>query len=98
MIESVFFLLALGFGVAGMGLLALSQKQHWNKVLASRPYAVATARALRVFGGVGFGISFALCLMVDPTPLAALVWLMVLTMSALIIAFTLAYWPRWLGD
>lgn len=97
MIDTLFQVVAFSFGIAGMGLLALSQKQHWERVLKPRPYPSAGLRTLRIVAAVGLGMSFALCIMADSPGLATLVWLMVLTVSALIVAFTLAYRPHWLG-
>ena len=54
-------------------------------------------RALRLLGTVGLGASLALCLAVDHASMAALVWVMGLAASALAVAFTLTWRPRWLA-
>jgi len=95
--EGLYLLLALICCIAGMGLLALAMKPHWDQARAPIPYPTARARALRVFGGLALGLSFALCLLADHPSTASLVWLMAVTVSALTVAFTLAYRPRWLG-
>lgn len=96
MIESAFRLLALAFGVGGMALLALAQKARWNQLLAPKPYSNSKARWIRAVGSGALGTALVLCLRTESTPIAVLVWLMGLTGSALIVAFVLAYQPRWL--
>lgn len=97
MADALWLVLAFGFALSGMGLLALTQKPHWDKVQAPRPYIAAAAPRRRALGGIVLAVSLALCLAADPPLLALLVWVMALAVSAAAVAFTLAYRPRWLG-
>ncbi|KAF1691445.1 DUF3325 domain-containing protein [Pseudoxanthomonas koreensis] len=87
---------ALGAGFAGMGWLALAMPAHARQVWGA-PAAPATTRLLRVLGTLGLFASLLLCLAVDHPTMASLVWVMLLAGSALAVAFTLSWRPRWLG-
>jgi len=86
---------ALLVSIASMGWLALSMQVHaeqvWGHSLSAR-----TSRALRWMGSVGVVAVLALCLAVDHATMATLVWVMAVTGSSLLIAFTLSAHPRWL--
>jgi Protein of unknown function (DUF3325) len=88
--------LALGFvcSVSGMAWLALAKQPHWQQVQGSASLPRATSRALHGLGGAALASSLLLCLAVDHASMAVLVWLMYLSASALLVAFTLASRPR----
>ena len=88
---------ALAASVLGMAWLALAMETHWEQVRGTAPLPARTVRALRLLGTVGLGASLALCLAVDHASMAALVWVMGLAASALAVAFTLSWRPRWLA-
>jgi hypothetical protein len=88
---------ALAASVLGMAWLALAMESHWEQVRGTAPLPARTVRALRLLGTVGLGASLALCLAVDHASMAALVWVMGLAASALAVAFTLTWRPRWLA-
>ena len=81
--------------VAGMGWLAVSMPVHaqqaWERIPSS-----ATRRLLRCLGVVGIAAALGLCLTADHASMAVLVWVMASTGAALLVAFTLAWRPRWL--
>jgi hypothetical protein len=97
MAEALFLVLAFAASISGMGLLALALPPHWEQVRAPRPYPAAQARSLRTLGACLLCLSLALCLAADHPSMAPLVWVMSLAASALIVAFALAFRPRWLG-
>lgn len=97
MVEGLLLLLAFTCSVSGMAFLALAMKPHWQQARAPVPYPAAKARTLRALGSAALGLSLGLCLLADHPSLASLVWLMAVTVAALLVAFTLAYRPRWLG-
>ncbi len=97
MAEALFLALAFAASVSGMGFLALAMPPHWEQVRAPAPYPADKARGLRTLGAFSLGLSLAFCLSADHPSMASLVWVMALAASALIIAFTLAFRPRWLG-
>ena len=56
-------------------------------------------RALKALatGTAALAASLGICFRVDHASMAPLVWTMTLTASAMFVAFTLAWRPRWLG-
>ncbi|MFT4101504.1 MAG: DUF3325 domain-containing protein [Burkholderiaceae bacterium] len=82
-------------GVAGMGWLALAMDVHWQQV-RGQASSRGTALRLRGLGVLGLAVSLALCLRTDHASMAALVWVMVVTASALAVTLALAWRPRWL--
>lgn len=88
---------ALGAATCGMAWFALAKRPHWAQVRGSAPLASGSARTLRALGTAALVASWLLCLRADHATIASLVWIMTMTASALIVAFTLAYRPRWLG-
>ncbi|MES2532938.1 MAG: DUF3325 domain-containing protein [Pseudomonadota bacterium] len=95
--EALFLLLAVVANLAGLGWLALAMEVHWEQAFGPAPASRATVLLLRVLGVTGLVVSLLLCLRVDHASMAALVWFMTLAGSALAIAFTLSWRPRWLG-
>ena len=95
--DAVMLAAALAASVLGMAWLALAMESHWEQVRGTAPLPARTVRALRLLGTVGLGASLALCLAVDHASMAALVWVMGLAASALAVAFTLTWRPRWLA-
>ena len=95
--DAVMLAAALAASVLGMAWLALAMESHWEQVRGTAPLPARTVRALRLLGTVGLGASLALCLAVDHASMAALVWEMGLAASALAVAFTLTWRPRWLA-
>lgn len=81
--------------IAGMGWLALSMQAHALQVWGTVP-SPATTRVLRTLGTLGLAVALSLCLMADHVSMAVLVWVMTLTGSALLIAFSLAWRASWL--
>jgi len=86
---------ALLFSVAGMGWLALSMRGHAQQVWGGMPTSM-TSRVLRGIGTAGLAAALGLCLLVDHASMAVLVWVMALAGASLLVAFTLAWQPRWL--
>ena len=95
--DAVMLAAALAASVLGMAWLALAMETHWEQVRGTAPLPARTVRALRLLGAAGLGASLALCLAVDHASMAALVWVMGLAASALAVAFTLSWRPRWLA-
>ncbi len=95
--DAMMFAAALAASVLGMAWLALAMETHWEQVRGTAPLPARTVRALRLLGAVGLAASLALCLAVDHASMAALVWVMGLAASALAVAFTLSWRPRWLA-
>ena len=89
---------ALAAAVAGLGWFALAMETHWAQVFGERqPQPAAVRAVLRLAGTGGVAGALALCLRVDHASMAVLVWAMALAAAALLLAFTLAWRPRWLA-
>jgi hypothetical protein len=89
--------IALVSCLIGLGWFALAMDVHWKQVRGHHSLKASAQRSLRVLGTVALGISLLLCLQVNHPTMAALVWIMALATSAMIVAFTLAWRPRWLA-
>lgn len=81
--------------VLGMGWLALAMDVHWQQVRASD--AQPSRKFLRALGHTALAGSLLLCLAADPATMAVLVWMMLLAVSAITIAFVLSVRPRLLA-
>ncbi|HMJ15274.1 MAG TPA: DUF3325 domain-containing protein [Polyangiaceae bacterium] len=82
---------------AGMGWLAVAMKPHWAQVRGAQTLAARGAVTLRVLGVLSLAASLVLCSWADHPSMAALVYVMTLTGSALLVALTLAWRPRLLS-
>jgi hypothetical protein len=80
-----------------MAWLALAMKVHWRQARGDREQRPTATRSLRVAGAASLAASLVLCLSADHPTLASLVWIMMLSASALIVAMLLAYRPHWLS-
>lgn len=97
MLDVLLRALALLCCTAGFAWLALSMESHWEQVRGAQPLPRGTVIALRALGGMALIGSLLLCLRVDHASMAALVWVMSLAASALIVAFTFTWRPRWVA-
>ena len=96
--KSLWRLIALLCSVGGIAWLALAMDVHWKQIQGEEAQAGrATVWALRALGTGALLVSLLLCLRADHASMAALVWVMSLTGAALLVAFTLAWRPRWLA-
>jgi hypothetical protein len=91
--DALLLILSAVVTVLGFSCLALAMEVHWEQVRADRPLPRTTAVGLRVVGVACLFASLVLCLVVDHATMAALVWVLTLTASALVVAFTLTWRP-----
>lgn len=98
MSEALWLALAAVLSFSGMAWLALAMEVHWEQVM-HRPTAEAprTRLVLRVLGAAAVLLSLPACLMADRPSMAVLVWVMLLAVAAVLIAFMLAWKARALG-
>lgn len=96
MSESALISIALIVTIAGMGLCALTIDVHWKQLRGVKPSSSAQQMALRVAGGLAFVLSFWICTKANPVSMAVLVWTMLLTVSAAVVAaaLTLSTWKK----
>jgi hypothetical protein len=97
MVDAVLLGVALLSAVCGMAWLALAMKVHWRQVRGTQPLSRGSALVLRALGALALLASLLICLRVDHASMAALVWVMAIIPAILVIAFTLAWRPRWLA-
>jgi hypothetical protein len=95
--DSVLLIGAFTCAVIGFAWLAVAMDVHWRQVRGTHAPARTTQLTLRVLGSTGLACSLALCLSADHPSIAALVWVMSLAAAAQLIAYTLAWRPRWLA-
>ena len=97
MADIVLRLAALGCSLCGMTWLALAMQPHWQQAQHSSAMPGHAARRLRALGVIALSGSLVLSLSADHASIAPLVWVMMLTASALAVALTLATRPTWLA-
>jgi len=97
MAEALLLVASFIASVCGMAWLAFAKPFHWQQACGTLPLRPQTARGLRALGAAALSSSLGLCLSVDHASMASLVWVMTLSASALLVAFTLAWRPRWLS-
>lgn len=81
--------------VSGMGWLALAMDVHARQAMG-RTLAPGIARLLRILGSAAIIAGLVAAMAVDHASMAVLVWVMALAGAALVVAFVLAWRPRWL--
>lgn len=86
---------ALMTSFAGLTLLALSLKVHWQQLFADKHHPKGSQRIwLRLFGASFLLMSMWFCVLTDNTAMAVLVWIMFLALSALLVAMMFAVCSR----
>lgn len=86
MSDAILLVLAQMVAVGGMGCLALALGAHWRQVFGDRKQTRGTVAGLRLAGMALLAASFALCATANPVSMAALVWPMMLTVAAAVVA------------
>jgi hypothetical protein len=95
MSEALLLSLATLSAFAGMAWCALAMEVHWQQVSGTaQALPRARRRGLRLAGVLGLLASLALSLMADHTTMAALVWVMLLALSAFVVAMLLSWRPQ----
>jgi lysylphosphatidylglycerol synthetase-like protein (DUF2156 family) len=90
MSDAAFLLAALVVSILGMLGLALSIDAHRRQLIGPRPSTRGSRIGLRIIGAAFLLTAFGLCAAADPVPMAALVWPMLLTVAAAIVALSLS--------
>ncbi len=94
--DAVLLAIVFALSLTGMASLALTMEAHWAQVCEGQPQSPAAVLRLRVAGSASLAAALVLCLIVDHASMAVLVWVMTMAASALAVAFTLTWQPRWL--
>lgn len=80
--------------IGGMVWLALAMNVHWKQVMQRPAPDALRARLLPAMGTAALLASLLACLMADRPSMAALVWVMLLALAAVLVALTLTWRPR----
>jgi hypothetical protein len=83
---------ALLTAVVGMGWIALSYESHWQQVFPNGVFKPEQVR-LKAAGWGSLLVSGGCCLAADHPSMAVLVWVMLLTLSAVAVAMLLSRQP-----
>lgn len=94
MSDAGLLLAALMTSIMGMTCFAVSIDTHWTQLLGKRERATVIPLTLRVAGAALLAIAFLVCTMADPVLMAVLVWTMLLTMAAFVVAFAITVHAR----
>lgn len=95
--DSIWALAALLSAALGMAWLALAMEVHWRQVQGHAPRSPALATKLRTIGFAGLIAALVFCLLADTATMAVLVWMMLLAVGAILVAFVLSWRPRLLA-
>lgn len=95
--EAALLVLTLLFALCAMAWFALAIDTHWVQLRSTSPLRAATVRKLRLLATVSLAASLACCVLAEHASMVALVWVMLLTVAAYLVTFTLAWRPRWLA-
>ena len=94
MADGLLLAAAFACAVSGMGFCALAMQGHRAQVAGVAARGTTAARTLRARGAVTLAGALGLCLAADHVSMAVLVWVMMLSVSAVLLAFVFAYRPR----
>ena len=80
----------------GFALLALGQDRNWQRVAGAASRTPLLILLLRVVGGLALSLSLTIALLSEGPSFGTLLWITLLSLSAIAVAFTLAWRPHWL--
>lgn len=94
MAESLLLVAAYLCGQLGMACLALTLRVHFAQTLGGQSPTPRGVQVLRLLGAVGLMGALLLCFVANHASMAPLVWVMMLGVWVVAVAFTLTYRPR----
>ncbi|CAD2226264.1 conserved membrane hypothetical protein [Pseudoalteromonas sp. 3J6] len=81
----------------GLSCWAISQTQHWRTVIGGPFPSQEMVRTQRFFGMVMVALSLIIALFNDGFSFGALVWVLILSLAAILVAFSLVWCPSLLS-
>ncbi len=93
MVDGLLLIAVYASACAGFACLALSQRKHWHRVLTGEP-SRPVVNTLRTLGGTLLALSLAVGLLRDGPSFGSLLWVTAISLAALAVAFTLAWFAR----
>lgn len=91
--EALWLVVAAISALAGMSWLALAMPEHWKQVFHAVVPASPQSGLLRLMGSAALILSALCCGMADHPSMAVLVWFMLSTAAAFVVAVLLARYP-----
>jgi hypothetical protein len=89
-LETILLILVFLAAYFGFVFLALSQLRNWKRVTSAQAHP---RRELCSFGCFSLAMSAALCFVREEVSFGALLWIIIVSIAALAVTFTLAYRP-----
>jgi hypothetical protein len=96
MMAAFLLLLAGAAGYGGFACLALAMPDHWARAGGAVEDHARRGRRLRLAGALMLCVALAICIWRDGASFGAILWVILLTASAIGVALTLTWRPRWL--
>jgi hypothetical protein len=94
--EALLLILALAGSCLGFACFALSMQRHWENVTRELALPARRVAVLRAVGCAALAASLVLALLRDGPTFGSVLWVLVLTVGAVAVAFTLTWRPFWL--
>ena len=92
--NAVWLAAAFLFSWVGFGLLALAQERHTGLFYPSFKPVAQVKQAQAAIGIIAICIAFALCIKTQSAGFGSLLWLLMLTASAMMVALQLTWAPQ----
>lgn len=96
MVEDLLAVLALLCSYLGFALLALSQERHWCAVCGMGVDAQTPPAWRAITGLILQGVALLLLVCAQGPSFGGLLWMVMVSVAAIAVAFTLAWRPTWL--
>lgn len=96
MADTLLLIVAAGAAYLGFALFALSQSRHWQQVAPSHVAQPPQKKALRLFGCMALAVSLSCTCWRDGPAFGPVLWLLLLSVAAPLLVFTLSWRPHWL--
>ncbi|MFN3438777.1 MAG: DUF3325 domain-containing protein [Acidovorax sp.] len=83
-------------GLLGFALLSLSQERHFESVFSGGIPTHSETRRLRAIGFLLVGLELGVCIASEGAGFGSLLWMVLISADAAIVALVLAWKPHWL--
>lgn len=93
--ETMLLAALLAAAYCGFTALAVAQPRHWTRVIGEGAPSQRQVWRLRGGGYVLLLVAFALALLRDGASFGIVLWATAISLSAMSVAFTLTWRPRW---
>lgn len=80
----------------GFAYLALAMPRHWRDASGQRVNVAPYRKSLRPSGFLLLGIGYLVCVYRDGPSFGSVLWIVLISLAAIAVAFMLAWRPQWL--